>query len=165
MSVNRRGLGMSPGFRISPVALIRLAAILCAALMIGHLSGYPWSASEVASQAELLNSMKSVNFVFAGEPQSYWCLYLGWGILVAVLLTTIAIVLWLVSDLARVAPRRVGSITGVVSVISLIGCGISFRFFYIPPAVFFAVQCVVLLAATLQLLGAHRKASRVGGPT
>jgi len=31
-------------------------------------------------------SMKTTNFVFAGERQTYWGLYYGWGVLVGVLL-------------------------------------------------------------------------------
>jgi hypothetical protein len=156
MSENFISPGKSSRFGVSPVLLIRASSIVFAGLMIGHLSGYPWSSNDVDQQIKLVRLMKSVNFVFAGERQTYWGLYLGWGVLVALLLLTIAIILWLVSDLARLAPRRVGAITGVVSAISLIGCYISYRFFYIPPAVFFAVLCGVLLAATVQLLGGER---------
>ena len=152
MSENRTSPGKSSGFRVSPVLLIRVSSVVFVGLMIGHVSGFPWSSTDVAQETELVSLMKSVNFIFAGERQTYWGLYLGWGVLVAVLLLAIAIILWLVSDLARLAPRRVGTITGVVSAISLIGCYISYRFFYIPPTVLFAVLCGVLLAATIQLL-------------
>ena len=140
----------------SPVILIRICSVLFLGLMLGHVSGYPWSSTYVAQQTELVASMKTVNFVFAGEQQTYWSLYLGWGVLVAALLLSIAVALWLVSDLALLAPRRVGFITAVFSILSLAGCYISFRFFYVPPTVFFAVLCVGLLVATVQLLFGYR---------
>jgi hypothetical protein len=120
--------------------------------MIGHMFGYPWASSHLPQEAQLVGLMKTTDFVFAGEHQTYWGLYYGWGVLVGVLLFMTAIIIWFVSDLVRFAPRRVAMITGVVSLVSLIGCCISFRFFYIPPAACFAVLCVVLLAATVQLL-------------
>lgn len=153
MAENRVGYRKLFGSPLSPVTLIRICSVLFVGLMFGHASAYPWSSAQVAQQAELVAAMRTVNFVFAGESQTYWALYFGWGVLVAVLLLTIAIILWLVSDLALLAPRRVGIMTGVISAVSLIGCFISFRFFYIPPTVFFAVQSVVLLVATVQLLG------------
>jgi hypothetical protein len=152
MSENHASSRKSSKFRMSPVVLIRICSVLFVGLMIGHMSAYPWRSSHVLQETQLVGLMKTVDFVFAGEHQAYWGLYYGWGLLVGVLLLTMAIILWLVSDLARLAPRRVGVLTGVVSVMSLIGCDISFRFFYIPPAAFFAVSCVVLLAATVQLL-------------
>jgi hypothetical protein len=137
---------------ISPTLLMRICSILFFGLMIGHMYGYPWASSYLPQEVQLVGLMKTTDFVFAGEHQTYWGLYYGWGILIGVLLLMTAIILWLVSDLAQLAPRRVAIITGVVSLVSLIGCCISFRFFYIPPAVCFAVLAVVLLAATVQLL-------------
>jgi len=102
--------------------------------------------------------MKLVDFVFAGERQTYWGLYFGWGLLVAVLLLSTALTLWLMSGLVRVAPREVGFITGGISATSLAGCFISLQYFYAPPTAFFAVLFVLLLAPTIQLIrGEHQK--------
>jgi len=67
-------------------------------------------------------------------------------------LMTLAIILWLLADLARVAPRRVGVITAVISASCLIGAYLSLRFFYIPPVLFYSVICVMLLTVAVQLL-------------
>ena len=73
--------------------------------------------------------MKSVEFEFLGERSTYWSLYFGWGLLICVLLLTLAIILWLLADLARLAPRRLGVITGIISASCLVGAYLSFRFF------------------------------------
>ena len=73
-------------------------------------------------------------------------------LLISVLLLTMGIVLWLMADLARLAPRRVGAIAGILSASSLVGAYLSWRFFYIPPFIFYLVICAVLLTATVQLL-------------
>jgi len=140
------------GFLVSPVGLIRLSSLLFAGLMIGHISAYPWSSVHVPEQTKLVESMKSVAFVFMGDRSSYWNLYFGWGLLVAVLLLTFAIILWFLSDIAPLAPRGIGVITGIISASCLVGAYISLRFFYIPPFLFNMVISVILLAAMVQLL-------------
>ena len=139
------------GFLGSPLILIRLSAILFVGLMVGHMSAYPWT-NHGLQETQLVDSMKSLNFEFMGERSSYWSLYFGWGLWMGVSLLTLAIILWLVSDLARLAPRRVGVITGVMSASCLIGAYLSFRFFYIPPLLFYLAICLILLTATVQLL-------------
>lgn len=141
-----------PLLPISPVILIRLGSILFAGLMLGHMSGYPWASTNLEQQAKLVDAMKSVNFVFAGEPQTYWNLYTGWGILVAALLLSISVILWQISSFAAVEPRRVGLITGATAILSICGFYISFIFFYIPPTIFFAFEFIVMLIATIKLL-------------
>jgi hypothetical protein len=96
--------------------------------------------------------MKYVPFEFMGERSTYWNLYFGWGLLIGVLLLTLAIILWILSDLAHIGSRSVGAISGIVSATSLVGAYLSFRFFYIPPFLFFSVICVILLTAAVQLL-------------
>jgi hypothetical protein len=127
------------------------------------MSAYPWTSAKELSQSRLVGSMKAVDFIFMGEHQTYWSLYFGWGVLVAALLLTIAIALWLISDFVWFAPRQVGAITGFISLLCLLGSYISSQFFYAPPAAFFAVACVVLVIATVQLLATKGEDRREGG--
>jgi hypothetical protein len=144
--------GKRPGFFTSPVALLRVSATLFVVLTIGHLSAYPWTSARDPQGQQLVSSMKSVELVFFGEHSTYWNLYFGWGLLVPVLLLTLAVILWLLSDIARFAPQPVGVIAGVLVGTCLIGAVISFRFFYIPPFLTFSVICIILLTAAIQLL-------------
>lgn len=151
MSGNRSNNKRLLGLLVSPVVLIRLSSILVFFLMIGHMSAYPWTSTHSLQETQLVDSMKSVELEFFGERSAYWSLYFGWGFLVGVLLLTLAIILWLLSDLARLAPRPVGVISGISSVSCLVGAYLSYRFFYIPPILFFCLTCVILLAAAVQL--------------
>ena len=139
-------------FLLSPVVLIRISAILFVILTIGHTSAYPWTSDRVLLEKHLVTSMKSVDLVFVGERSSYWSLYFGWGLYVAVLLLTLTIILWFLSDLAHLAPRRVGVITGIISATSLAGAYLSLRFFYVPPFLLLSATFVTLLWAAIRLL-------------
>jgi len=147
-SINRRRLGLLS----SPVVSIRLGSVLFVGLMIGHMSAYPWTSTHTLPETEVVGLMKTVAFEFMGERSTYWHLYFGWGLLVGVLLLALAVTLWLLSDIAHIAPRSVGSISGIISGTSLVGAYLSFRFFYIPPFLFFSVLCAILAAAAVQLL-------------
>jgi hypothetical protein len=155
MSENKSNNKRLPGFLVSPVVLLRLSSILVVLLMVGHMSAYPWSTHGL-QETQLVDSMKTLQFEFMGERSSYWSLYFGWGLLVGVLLLTLALILWSLSDIAHLAPRSIGIISGVISASSLVGAYISFRFFYVPPFLFDVAICVILLTVAVQLLRQQR---------
>jgi uncharacterized membrane protein YjgN (DUF898 family) len=138
-------------FLVSPIVLIRLSSILIVSIMAGHTSAYPWISTHSLQETQLVDSMKSLEFEFLGERSTYWSLYVGWGLLVSVSLLTLAIILWLLSDLAPRAPRRLGVITGIISASCLVGAYLSFLFFYLPPFLLYSAVCVILLTAAVRL--------------
>jgi hypothetical protein len=151
MSENKPNNSRLLDFLCSPVVLLRLSSILLVLLMVGHMSAYPWSTHGL-QETQLVDSMKTLQFEFMGEHSSYWSLYFGWGLWMGVSLLTLAIILWLLADLARVAPRRVGVIAGVIAASCVIGAYLSLRFFYIPPFLFYSTISVMLLTVAVQLL-------------
>jgi hypothetical protein len=151
-STSEQKPGKRRGVFSSPVALILASSIFFVLIMIGHISAYPWSSSQAPRERQLVGAMKSTDFIFVGQHSSYWNLYLGWGTWLAVLLLTFAIILWILSGIARLAPRPVGMICGVLSATCLIGAYISFLYFYTPPSVMLLVMFVILLTAAVQLL-------------
>jgi len=137
---------------LSPATLIRVGSILIVGLMIGHMAAYPWTSMKALQETQLTTLMKSVPFTFMGERSTYWNLYFGWGVLVAVLLLALASILWILPDFATLRPRSAGAISAIVAIASLFGAYLSFRFFYIPPFALFSMICATLTGATTQLL-------------
>ena len=137
---------------LGPTILIRVGSILMVGLMIGHMAAYPWTSMKALQETQLTALMKSVPFEFMGQRSTYWNLYFGWGVLVAVLLLALASILWILPDFATLRPQRAGVISAIVAIASLFGAYLSFRFFYIPPFVLFSVICATLTGATTQLL-------------
>jgi len=121
-------------------------------LTIGHLSGYPWTTNRDVREKQLVASMKCVDFIFAGERASYWSLYLGWGLYVAVLLLTVTIVLWLLSGITHHAPRRMAIIIQIIAANCLVGAYLSLRFFYIPPFLLSSAIFIILQTAVVRLM-------------
>jgi len=100
---------------LSPTILIRVGSILMVGLMIGHMSAYPWTSMKALQETQLTTFMKSVPFEFMGERSTYWNLYFGWGVLVAVLVLAFASILWILPDFATFRPRSAGAISAIVS--------------------------------------------------
>jgi hypothetical protein len=142
--------------RVVAVVLIRLSAVLFGALMLGHMSAYPWTSAHVAPEVNLVDQMMIIPFEFMGERSTYWNLYFGWGLLVGVLLLTLAIALWLLARLVNVDARSVGTIAGMFSAASAVSAYLSFRYFYIPPFLFFLVIAALLATTAVQLLKSDR---------
>lgn len=150
-------------WRGSPVVLMRLSSILFFLTMLGHSMAYPWtSTTQDPREAMLVDSMKDTPYVFFshtpyrvfGEHTTYWGLYLGWGLLLPVLLLTLAVVIWSLSDLAHLGSRNVGAISRVLWAASLAGAYaayISFRFFFTPPVLTYSAICILLMTAAVQL--------------
>jgi hypothetical protein len=57
------------------------------------------------------------------------------------------------SDLARLAPRRLGAITGIIAASCAVGAYLSLRFFYVPPFLMYVAICLILVTTGVQLLG------------
>ena len=147
----------------SPRVLFRVSSTLMVGLMIGHMAAYPWVSIKAPQESQLKTMMKSLPFVFMGERSTYWNLYFGWGILVGVLLLTLAGILWILSDVTTLRPRSTGAISAVISATSLVGAYLSFRFFYIPPFILFSIICATLTGATTQLLRQRNEGRGIGG--
>ncbi len=153
MSENKSNNKSIPGSLFSPVVLIRLSSILFFLTMLGHAWGYPWRATtKDPREAELVQSMRDTTFEFLGAHSTYWNLYFGWGLWVAVSLLAGAGVLWILSDLARVRSRSVGAITAVFCATSFLFAALSLRFFFIPASLALLAAGIVLLIAAAQLL-------------
>jgi hypothetical protein len=145
----------------SPVVLMRISSILFVLTMLGHAAAYPWtSTTQDQRETKLVESMMDTPYVFYsntpyaffGERTTYWGLYFGWGLLVPVLLLALAVILWILSGLAQLGPRSIGSICAVLSAASVVGASISFRFFFTPPFLTYSTICILLMTAAVQLL-------------
>lgn len=128
----------------SPTILLRASAILFLGLTIGHMSAYPWTSANAPQEFELKRLMTLVPFEFMGERSPYWNLYFGWGVLVGLLLFTLASILWILPAFALVRPRSTGAIASILAGASVVGAYLSFRFFFIPPFLFFSMLCARL---------------------
>ena len=155
----------------SPVVLMRLSAILFFVTMLGHSMAYPWtSTTQDPRETMLVEAMKDTPYVFFshtpyrvfGEHTTYWGLYFGWGLLLPVLLLALAVVIWILSDLAQLGSRSVGAICGIVSAASVVGAYISLRFFFTPPFLTYSVICILLMTAAVQLLRRPKRPTEGG---
>src|SRR6516165_9654370 len=86
---------------------LRVAAVLTLLWFAGHTAGMPWTPYTDPEAMAVVETMKSHRFAAEGFTGSYWDLYLGFGLMISVLILLQAALLWQVASLARQDAFRV----------------------------------------------------------
>ena len=84
--------------------LYRIAAALIVLFDLGHTAGAPWSEPEWGVD---LSAVRSSHFMVLGFSRTYWDFYVGFGLIVSVLLLLTAVIAWELGNLPAESLRRV----------------------------------------------------------
>ena len=142
------------------VTFLRIAAALAAiqgiahgALLVSYQPGH--GAAEVA----VVEAMRSAFFDFGGfAPHSYWEMYIGYGLFVALNCLIQAVVLWLLASRWRADPRSARPLVAVFLAANLLYAALVARFFFRLP-MWFDLAIAGLLTAVLVWPGAAARAA------
>jgi hypothetical protein len=131
---------------------LRIAAVLTLLYCAGHTSGMPWTPYTDPEATSVLEAMKSHRFEAEGFKGTYWDLYFGFGLIIAVFLLVQAAVLWQVASLARTDALRVRPIVVSLLIAFVINAALSWKYFFVVPVVM-AGLIAICLAIALVLAG------------
>ena len=132
----------------------------------GHAMGGAESWSP-PGETDVLQSMRTFEFDVMGATRTYLHFYLGFGVYITVLLLLQAIVVWHLASLASVDPRRARPMVGTISLGSLIGTFVVWRFIFVVPALF-SLACATSLTiayALMRLTAPHDARAGSAAPT
>jgi hypothetical protein len=118
---------------LTPTLFLRIASGLTVLYAAGHAMGGTESWSP-PGETDVLQSMRTFEFDVMGATRTYMHFYLGFGVYITVLLLLQAVLMWQLASLARVDPRRTGPLIATLSVSSLIGTFVVWRFIFAVPA-------------------------------
>ena len=122
----------------------RIAAVLLLLLDAGHTSGFPWSDPAWAVD---LGPMRSTHFYVLGFDRTYWDFYVGFGLIISVLLLLAVVLAW---QLGGLPPESLALMRGTAWALALCFAAItvvSWTYLFILPIVFSIVITVCLTAA------------------
>jgi hypothetical protein len=91
--------------------------------------------------------------------------YQGFGVYVTVLLLLQAVLVWQLASLAHVDARRAGPLVATLSVGSLIGTFVVWRFIFVVPALFSLACAACLTVAYVLMRSSVPHAARSATPT
>ncbi|HEX7159364.1 MAG TPA: hypothetical protein VF214_10135 [Edaphobacter sp.] len=137
---------------MSPVAWLRVAAVLTLIHAVLHTIGGVYGAIPPGPATVAVTAMKANEFVAFGEPRTFWMFYHGSGLGATVFLTLSAVVLWLLGYLVK----HDGALLRPVVLVFALGfvalAVVSWQFFFWGPVIaeLLIAACLVMAAVGLR---------------
>lgn len=140
---------------MKPTLFLRIAAILslihCVLHTVGGVFGSPeHSPQEIA----VIDAMKAHHFDFLGSMRSYWDFFFGYGLFITIVLFFLSVFFWQLASLAKTNPPWMRPILAVFCLNFVAMTVVSWKYFFIAPAV-----NEILIAVFLALAFAKAPAS------
>jgi hypothetical protein len=149
---------------LTPTLFLRIASGLTVLYAAGHAMGGTESWSP-PGETEVLQLMRTFQFDVMGARRTYMHFYQGFGVYVTVLLLLQAVLVWQLASLAHVDARRAGPLVATLSVGSLIGTFVVWRFIFVVPALFSLACAACLTVAYVLMRSSVPHAARSATPT
>ena len=135
---------------------LRIASVLSIFNCAGHTTGVFSAPKHGAAEIAVVETMKSYQLDVMGSMRSYWDFLFGYGLSVTITLLVQAILFWQLAAVAKRSPACVRPIAGLFF-LNCIGIAIiSWKYFFIGPAVL-----QLLIAACLGVAFAKTGSSAV----
>jgi hypothetical protein len=132
---------------MKPFHFLRIAAVLTLLYCAGHSSGFPWTPYTSPEAMSVIDTMKGHSFEEQGFKGTYWDIYMGFGLVISVVLLLQAVVLWQVASIAKTDTMRVRPIVATFLIGFIINVGLAWKYFFIIPVVMAALIAVCLALA------------------
>jgi hypothetical protein len=136
---------------VSTTIWLRISAIVSLLFAVGHSLGGMQNWSPVAD-SPVLQSMRTVHFDVMGVNRSYLDFYLGFGYSITVSLALQAVLLWILSGLAREHASITRPMIAAFAVAAALGTLIAWKYILPIPALFSLVLCATLIVAFIGAL-------------
>ena len=144
------------GGELTASNFLRIASVLSIFNCAGHTTGVFSAPKHGAAEIAVVETMKSYHLDVMGSMRSYWDFLFGYGLSVTITLLVQAILFWQLATLAKRSPACVRPIAGLFF-LNCIGIAIiSWKYFFIGPAV-----SQLLIAACLGVAFAKTGSSAV----
>jgi hypothetical protein len=137
------------------VLFLRIASVLTFIHAALHTVGGVFGGASPGVQQATVAVMKANEFPVMGVMRSYWDFYMGFGLVVSVLLTMEAIVFWQLGSLAKIDARRLRPVVATFLVGYLCAAGVSYRYFFAAPVI---TELLIALCLGLAIASARQVA-------
>jgi hypothetical protein len=134
---------------------LRIASVLSLIHCVLHTAGGVFgSPKHGAEEIAVIENMKSHSFDFMGSMRSYWDFLFGYGLFVTINLLVQAILFWQLSGFAKTNPASTRLIVALFFFNCIGAAIVSWRYFFIAPAVtqLLIAACLGVAFATLNAL-------------
>ena len=136
---------------MKPALFLRIASGVTLLHCVLHtIGGVFVSPSHGAEEIAVIETMKSHRFDMMGSMRSYWDFFLGYGLFVTIVLLVLSIFFWQLASLAKTNPAWMRPILAVFCFNFIAMAIVSWRYFFIAPAIAELLIAVCLLVAAVR---------------
>jgi hypothetical protein len=132
---------------MTPVLLLRIAAIIGLLFVVGHTLGAPWTPATAGSLQAVVESMKTLHFAAMGSQRSYFDFYTGFGWSLSIFMLALALILWQLATLAKADARRLRGLMLSLALAYLAEAAVAWKFLFAVPMLMSAVEAACIAAA------------------
>ena len=134
--------------RITP---FRIAAVLLLIFCAGHTAGGMLSQKSLGPEADaVFAQMKATHFVFNGSDCTWYGFWFGFGLTASLFLLLSAIIAWQLDKVTPAAWRAVSVIAWSLIAVHAVNTFLSWKYFFIGPAMFGGIVTVLLAWGTIR---------------
>jgi len=136
---------------MKPSIWLRVASGLMALFALGHTVGHFKGPRQGAQNDFVVAAMKSAHFDVMGSSRTYWDFYQGYSLFVIVTTLLLAVLIWLLSDLARTQPSQARPMVWALAAGVTLFAVICWTNFFLAPAMINTLAALCLVMAALAL--------------
>jgi hypothetical protein len=141
---------------MKPSTWLRIAAVLQALGTVGHnLATLSTKPTHGPGEQAVFDAMRGFRFNMMGSTRSTWDFYRGYQFSTTVTFVLIVVLLWLLSNMSRSAPREARPLVLALLIAQLFNMGIAWEFFFAGPGVVGGLIALCLATAVIGLYRAN----------
>ncbi len=139
---------------MKPSLWLKVAAVLQAIGACLHTIAAMDSPGRGPAEEAVFAAMQSFHFEIAGVSRTHWDFYRGYELSITVVFGVLAVLIWQLGNLSRVAPRQAVPLIGTVLVAEILLSAVGWEYFFAGPGGMSILIAACLAAA---LFGLRRK--------
>lgn len=147
---------------MKPWVWLRFAAVLQALGIVGHnLATFSTRATHGPAEEAVFDAMRGVQFNIMGSTRSNWDFYRGYQFMTTVNFVLILVLLWILSNMSRSAPRQARPLVVAILTAQIFFVVIAWEFFFAAPGMVGGAMALCIAIATFELYRTDQPALRM----
>lgn len=123
---------------------LRAASIVLFIFALGHGLGHLHLASSPPQASAVIGAMKDTHFQIMGSNRTIWDFYSGFSLTAFISALLLAVMVWLLSNMARTQPKTVQPIIVAILIAQIFYTVVCWTNFVLPPAILSTVTTLCL---------------------
>ncbi len=141
------------------VVLLRTASVMTFVFALLHTKGMPWTPALGPGEVPIVEGMKTHAFDVMGVTRTYFSFYEGFGLLLSIMLLTLAVLIWMMATLVKAGVSGMRPMIAATAGAFAANAVLTWEYIFPVPALFAIVIGACLVLAIVFMRPATRPTS------